>query len=939
MKKRDCHILFSTLLLFLLILQRVAAQDVQDFTFTNLQKADRLRSQRIYSICETSDGALWWSSKEGVERYNGVRLKHYPMGNQRVFSHSGGRIFQLAQGKDSSLIAFDNKGGIFVYDKTIDDFCPFANISEMMGSEVLVNHLLVTEKGFWIALREGVWFLDSNMRLTPVVKDCFANAFVKAKDGVLLCTTEGVLFYRIQEDGTPKANMRLQMLLPQNILCGYYDEKYATIWLGGYESGLNILSLDDGRVTATICDLSVNVAHNPIRCFCPYDDNTILIGIDGLGLFKAGRQPTASGHYMGSLLFDANEGRQGVLHGNGIYTILHDSWGNIDIGSYTGGIDIARPVGSTSAVFSHIIGNQQSLLNDRVNCVFEWPSGKLLMGTDNGLSMQDPITHHWQHVCQGTVILSLCLTPQGTILAASYGKGVYEITESGGVRQLYSTSSGVLKDDHVYKVFFDKEGDLWMGCLDGDLVHKSAAACQYYHINNVQDIVQLPDGRMAVSTANGVWLIDKKTSEVSKLDYSAINPDDVCYYVHTLYVHDNGQLWIGTDGGGIYVYDLQQKHCRQLTTADGLPSNVICSISKDIKDRIQVATDQGLSFVDPKQPARLVNVNYCYGIEREYSPRAVTRLHNGFMLYGTTSGAVIINSENIQAINYTSRLRLTGVSCGDEDSREFKKQVYQMLVDRKLQLSYSQRTFELYFESINLRNQFDIVYQYRLGDDDWSQPDDQQYIRFDNVESGEHQLVLRSVSRTCGEILDEIELTIIIGQPWWNSWWMWLVYLCLLALAFDGAWHVYQLHTKYMRLVVANVSTDDSDSRSELREAEYEKSIEANEEDGKNEESTAFIDQATKLVVDHIDDSEFTIDQLCREMAMSRTLFYLRLKSYTGKSPQDFIRVIRLERAAALLRNGRSVTDAAALTGFDNPKYFSTVFKKYFGVSPSRYNA
>ena len=72
-------------------------------------------------------------------------------------------------------------------------------------------------------------------------------------------------------------------------------------------------------------------------------------------------------------------------------------------------------------------------------------------------------------------------------------------------------------------------------------------------------------------------------------------------------------------------------------------------------------------------------------------------------------------------------------------------------------------------------------------------------------------------------------------------------------------------------------------------------------------------------------------------MAMSRTLFYVKLKSYTGESPQDFIRIIRLERAASLLRNGRSVTDAAALSGFDNPKYFSTVFKKYFGVSPSKY--
>ena len=70
---------------------------------------------------------------------------------------------------------------------------------------------------------------------------------------------------------------------------------------------------------------------------------------------------------------------------------------------------------------------------------------------------------------------------------------------------------------------------------------------------------------------------------------------------------------------------------------------------------------------------------------------------------------------------------------------------------------------------------------------------------------------------------------------------------------------------------------------------------------------------------------------------MSRTLFYVKLKTYTGKSPQDFIRIIRLERSAVLLRNHRSVAEAAALTGFDNPKYFSTVFKKYFGVSPSKY--
>jgi AraC-like DNA-binding protein len=239
----------------------------------------------------------------------------------------------------------------------------------------------------------------------------------------------------------------------------------------------------------------------------------------------------------------------------------------------------------------------------------------------------------------------------------------------------------------------------------------------------------------------------------------------------------------------------------------------------------------------------------------------------------------------------------------------------------------------LYYECINLRNQFDIAYQYRVGKGEWSQPTDQQSIRSTNLEAGKHQLLLRSVSKTCGAVIDEVCLTIVVAQPWWNSWWMWLVYAALLVLAFYGAWRVYQLHTKYMRMVISNIHPEsvemDIDSRKE--------SVPDSLNEQTTEESSEFIDKVTKLVVEHISDSEFNIDRLCREMAMSRTLFYIKLKSYTGNSPQDFVRIIRLERAATLLRNGRQVNETAALTGFDNPKYFSTVFKKYFGVSPSKY--
>ncbi|MFA6873903.1 MAG: response regulator, partial [Bacteroidaceae bacterium] len=98
-----------------------------------------------------------------------------------------------------------------------------------------------------------------------------------------------------------------------------------------------------------------------------------------------------------------------------------------------------------------------------------------------------------------------------------------------------------------------------------------------------------------------------------------------------------------------------------------------------------------------------------------------------------------------------------------------------------------------------------------------------------------------------------------------------------------------------------------------------------------------FVMKATQIVIENMDNTDFSINTLCKEMAMSRTLFYSRLKSLTGKAPQEFIRIIRLQKAAELLKEGKNITEVAADTGFVNAKYFSSLFKKQFGVQPSKY--
>ena len=666
----------------------------------------------------------------------------------------------------------------------------------------------------------------------------------------------------------------------------------------------------------------------------------MLIGIDGKGVHWIDRRPDEQGQYKSGLLFDANEGPQGVLHGNGIYSMICDSWENIVIGSYSGGIDIARPVGSTSAVFRHEQNNQQSLLNNHVNCVLRVSSSLMAMGTDNGVSLFNPQTGFWQHTCRDMVVLSLCMAPNGSILAATYGNGVYEIAPSGSAHPLYNEENGTIQDNHVFSLLFDRKGDLWMGCLDGALVQKTPTGCKYHQVKYVNALLELPNGHIAVGTAYGLWIVDPVTGKVNELNYQADRKDDVNRFILSLLLNGTDELWIGTDGGGAYIYNLKTKKCHQMTTKDGLPSNSVRSFCKDHFNRIMIATEHGLAFVKPNQPTKAVDVNYCYGLGCEYTNGASTILGNNHILLGTTSGAIIINPENIQEINYLADLRLTSVNCSDDDDDSFKEETYQMLQDGSLKLPYDKRTFVLNFESINLRNQFDIVYQYQVTGGEWSQPIEQQYIRFTNLEPGNHRLRLRAISRTSGTILDELELTIHIGQPWWKSWWMMLIYCCLIILAFYGAWRIYQLHTKYMRLVISNpqLNADPNfNNQFQTESSAISQPLPSTEADEQTEEGNEFISKVTRLVIDNLSDSDFSIDRLCQEMAMSRTLFYIKLKTYTGKSPQDFIRVIRLERAVTLLRNGQSVTDTATLTGFENAKYFSTVFKKYFGVSPSKF--
>ena len=100
-------------------------------------------------------------------------------------------------------------------------------------------------------------------------------------------------------------------------------------------------------------------------------------------------------------------------------------------------------------------------------------------------------------------------------------------------------------------------------------------------------------------------------------------------------------------------------------------------------------------------------------------------------------------------------------------------------------------------------------------------------------------------------------------------------------------------------------------------------------------------DEFMKRVVETIKENlgkELNVDILCSAMNMSRTSFYNKIKELTGIAPAEFIRNIRMQEAALLLKSCRyTVAEVSDRMGFADPKYFTDTFKKFYGIPPSVY--
>ena len=149
------------------------------------------------------------------------------------------------------------------------------------------------------------------------------------------------------------------------------------------------------------------------------------------------------------------------------------------------------------------------------------------------------------------------------------------------------------------------------------------------------------------------------------------------------------------------------------------------------------------------------------------------------------------------------------------------------------------------------------------------------------------------------------------------------------------------LYMKKIKDKIESISMDASDVAELLSDAAdglYFDENEAEETSEMSLQDRKFMDKLMELMEKNMDNGDLVVDDLVHELAVSRSVFFKKLKTLTGMAPIEFIKEMRVKRAAQLIETGDySMTQIAYMVGINDPRYFSKCFKQHYGMTPTEY--
>ncbi len=574
------------------------------------------------------------------------------------------------------------------------------------------------------------------------------------------------------------------------------------------------------------------------------------------------------------------------------------------------------------------------------------------------------------------------LTPSPPTVTDRQG-GVWTATRQNGItyQSPRRASASIINGHHplidLARSTTDSQGSIWR-CKSDGLEREKNGTTEHYHTRNVSGlphdkttfITELPDHRFllcdslctlgyfyperrmyeplnprlpalsqyrhlvgacvideqwtAVYSQNGAFLLDIKADTLAPLRYARTIERHSDKY-NCMMLDSQKRLWIGTQNGLF----LDGKKI------DGLTNNCIRSLLADPEGNVWAGTSCGVSRITP----HVINYGPEDGIPcSAMMERATCLTPDGMLVFASSpTEAVMFRPEWLQPRQDPLNVVITAISI--EGAPLPLEQLAEDII-----FPYDQNDISIQFSALHYAAPHHTRYRYRLTglEKEW-----QPYPGFDGSLGAVEYRALPPGTYTFevqaaiddGKWNKATRTTIIILPPWWQTWWAQLAYCLITLLAFAGMLGYY---VKRKREKLERENDSRVNQLFELREEARHQFAEATQIDpqkiGVNSEEQDLTERMLKAIEQHLSDSDYGVDQLAQDVFMSRSALYLKLRNMLGISPADFIRNVRLKRAAQLLTDtDKPINEISDLVGYNTHRAFATNFKKMFGVLPSEY--
>ncbi len=919
----------------------------QDLTprFRQLTMEHGLSQSSITCVLKDSRGFMWFGTEDGLNRYDGTDFTVYrPVpGDQRSLSNS--YINTLVEDQDGFLW-IGTKNGLNRYDPDQDNFMTY--LQDIANSASLdrncINTLQKSPDGqLWVGTWNGLYAFEPDTGFTKyntpgIDLDYNVKAIAPDPEGNLWVLTTQMLEKIEWKAGAFATSLVLHPVKD------YFNSSLLldslNLWIGS-SKGVTRYNLDT-RATTTFPFYDSPERYdtkNMVLSICEGVKGNLWLGTVGGGLVHFNKTTQEFG------VLRADVQNRFGLGSDSIKSLLLDDQGILWVGTFGGGINIHDTKAPRFQHYHHIAEDPNSLSENSVRSIFQDSDGEVWVGTHDGLNRFDTSFKRIKvydgpglKTSQTHTIRSLCQDSQGAIWAGTWLNGLIRFDKHTDTYKRYHMLPGrtdsirqvrAVRADSQGNIWFDSQQGLWRfnpktqasknyPHREGDPDSPTTNAINYLYFDKAENLW--------IGTQNGLNRLDPNTGKIKRYLPDPLNPRSLSHkYVTSIVQDQKGAIWIGTYGGGLDVLDPSTDTFDHYNTGNGLLNDVVYGVLVDERGFVWFSGNTGLGRLDPNtQKISYYRENLAVQGD-EFNAGAYFHGQAGAFFFGGINGFNLFYPNTMNHSDSLGDLVFTDFRILDQDVPRFWRS--QLSDTGAIQLDYTQNSFSFKFSELNYSDYADHTYEYRLqgAEVDWQPLEKKEWISFTNLPPGSYTLWLRMQNNPA----KDTSVQISISAPIWRSGWAYTSYTLLALLL------VVIVYRKEKRMRSTRQRFEQK-----IRDLENDTAVPSLplKKIGITSSDQRLLEQAVDIVETHMENPDFSVETFVREMYMSRTQLHRKLKSLTGFSTTEFIRMIRLKRAAQMLKGkAGTVAEIAYKVGFDNVGYFSKCFKETFGIPPSQY--